>query len=180
MVTATAARANTDANRRAAHLGGAPIPGAPDSGAGSGGQGPYDVVVIGAGLAGLAAARRAQDAGLRVVVLEARDRIGGRVHTVPLPGRSGTPIDLGAAWVHGLESEVGEPNPIVPLVRQATAGARVVATMDSVALFDADTGKPIPKEALEEEELLAAGEEQGSGRTYGTSSATGRWWPVQH
>lgn len=57
------------------------------------------VVVIGAGIAGLAAAQRLQTAGFAVTVLEARDRVGGRMNTGAMP--SGTPIDLGAAWIHG-------------------------------------------------------------------------------
>lgn len=59
----------------------------------------YDVAVLGAGAAGLAAASRLVEAGARVVVLEARDRVGGRVFTVP--GRWG-PLELGAEFVHGL------------------------------------------------------------------------------
>lgn len=55
------------------------------------------VVVIGAGAAGLAAARRLKEAGIDVVVLEARDRIGGRAHTVL---REGLPLDLGCGWLH--------------------------------------------------------------------------------
>jgi monoamine oxidase len=56
-----------------------------------------DVVVVGAGLAGLAAATRLVDAGAEVVVLEARDRVGGR--TLTLPAADGTPIDHGAHWI---------------------------------------------------------------------------------
>ncbi len=59
-----------------------------------------DVVVLGAGAAGLAAARDLSQAGLRVTVIEARSRIGGRVHTVHDP-RAPIPIELGAEFVHG-------------------------------------------------------------------------------
>jgi monoamine oxidase len=58
-----------------------------------------DVVVIGAGAAGLAAARDLADRGADVVVVEARDRIGGRVHT--LRGFGDAPIELGAIVIHG-------------------------------------------------------------------------------
>jgi monoamine oxidase len=56
-----------------------------------------DVVVVGAGLAGLAAASRLVDAGAEVVVLEARQRVGGR--TLTLPAADGTPIDHGGQWI---------------------------------------------------------------------------------
>ncbi|MBM4361440.1 MAG: FAD-dependent oxidoreductase [Deltaproteobacteria bacterium] len=56
-----------------------------------------DVVVVGAGLAGLAAARSLGLAGRDVTVLEARDRVGGRVCSVPAPG--GAVVDLGAQWI---------------------------------------------------------------------------------
>lgn len=59
-----------------------------------------EVVVIGAGVAGLTAARLLAGAGRRVVVLEARDRIGGRVHT---DRTDGLVTDLGASWIHGVE-----------------------------------------------------------------------------
>ena len=60
----------------------------------------FDVVVVGAGVAGLAAARLLQIQGRRVVVLEARDRIGGRVVTERSGGRI---TDLGASWIHGID-----------------------------------------------------------------------------
>ncbi|WP_374008450.1 flavin monoamine oxidase family protein [Leifsonia sp. LS-T14] len=58
-----------------------------------------DVVVVGAGVAGLAAAEMLGSAGWSVCVLEARDRIGGRVWT---DRRYGTALDLGASWIHGI------------------------------------------------------------------------------
>ncbi|WP_046861629.1 flavin monoamine oxidase family protein [Microvirga massiliensis] len=73
----------------------APLPAAPD------------VVVIGAGPAGISAARTLLAAGLSVAVLEARERVGGRAVTVPLRGH---PIDLGAHWLHS-----GPVNPLVAL-----------------------------------------------------------------
>jgi monoamine oxidase len=59
----------------------------------------HEVVVIGAGVAGLAAARALRGAGRDVIVLEARDRIGGRVYTHHEP--QGRPIELGAEFIHG-------------------------------------------------------------------------------
>jgi monoamine oxidase len=60
----------------------------------------FDVAVVGAGIAGLEAARRLKRAGLTVVVLEARDRVGGRIETHHDPGWA-APIDLGAEFIHG-------------------------------------------------------------------------------
>jgi monoamine oxidase len=63
----------------------------------------FDCVVVGAGVAGLSAARLLVAEGRRVVVLEARDRVGGRVWT---SRRDGRVTDLGASWIHGV---VGSP-----------------------------------------------------------------------
>src|SRR5258708_17520971 len=57
-----------------------------------------DVIVIGAGAAGLGAARRLAAAGIAVRVIEARNRVGGRAWTAHAP--SGLPIELGCAWLH--------------------------------------------------------------------------------
>jgi monoamine oxidase len=68
----------------------------------------YDVLVIGAGVAGLTAGRQLAEAGLSVAILEARNRIGGRIWTQPISrGKSQLPIpiELGAEFVHGLPPE---------------------------------------------------------------------------
>ncbi len=99
---------------------------------------PEHVVVVGAGMAGLAAARRLADEGVRITVLEARERIGGRVRT---DATLGVPIDLGAAWIHGTDG-----NPLVGLA--AEAGAETVPMdFNDVRLLDADG--PVDAEAVE-------------------------------
>jgi monoamine oxidase len=64
----------------------------------------YDVLVIGAGAAGLAAARALSGAGKRVCLAEARMRVGGRAHTLHLPGLP-LPVELGAEFIHGEVAE---------------------------------------------------------------------------
>ena len=63
----------------------------------------FDTIVIGAGVAGLTAARLLTAAGRPVLVLEARDRVGGRVVT---DRTDGLVTDLGASWIHGV---IGSP-----------------------------------------------------------------------
>jgi monoamine oxidase len=110
-----------------------------------------DVIVIGAGMAGLAAAARLRSDGADVTVLEASDRIGGRVHTVD---REGAALDLGAAWIH---DRLG--NPLSRIA--ADAGVKTVLTdYDSVDLRSSD-GEPLPESAIEssaqvEEEVSGA------------------------
>jgi len=64
----------------------------------------YDILVLGAGIAGLAAARSLAAAGRRVALIEARDRIGGRIFTDRISRNAGAPvsIELGAEFIHGL------------------------------------------------------------------------------
>jgi monoamine oxidase len=69
-----------------------------------------NVLVIGAGIAGLAAARELQENGFQVTVLEGRDRIGGRIYT---DRTLGFPVDLGASWIHGIKG-----NPIHTLAQE--------------------------------------------------------------
>jgi monoamine oxidase len=64
-----------------------------------------DVIVVGAGAAGVSAAVATADAGLAVTIVEARDRIGGRIFTLQDPTHH-TPIELGAEFIHGKSPEV--------------------------------------------------------------------------
>jgi len=57
----------------------------------------YDAIIIGAGYAGLAAARHLKKAGKKIMLLEARERVGGRVHTQYLD--DGNYVDLGGQWI---------------------------------------------------------------------------------
>lgn len=68
-----------------------------------------NILIIGAGIAGLAAARQLQSSGFHVTVLEGRNRIGGRIYT---DRNLGLPIDLGASWIHGINK-----NPIAKLAQ---------------------------------------------------------------
>ncbi len=84
--------------------------------------------MIGAGIAGLAAARRLHDEGVRVTVLEARDGVGGRVRSHRTAG--GATFDLGASWIHGVKG-----NPIAALARDL--GIPTVTSGRVNTLFDA-------------------------------------------
>jgi len=79
-----------------------------------------DVLVVGAGLAGLAAAAALTEAGARVQILEARDRIGGRVLTRRDPRIDGA-LELGAEFVHG------NPPPLLAALQQAGTAVRKIA-----------------------------------------------------
>jgi monoamine oxidase len=75
-------------------------------------QDSFDVAIVGAGAAGIAALRRLGASGLSCVCVEARDRIGGRAHTV-LAG-PGLPVDCGCGWVHS-----ADVNPLAGLAAAA-------------------------------------------------------------
>lgn len=119
--------------------------------------GPGRVLVIGAGAAGLAAAHRLTLAGHAVTVLEARDRIGGRVATTTVGGRT---VDLGASWIHGVRG-----NPLSDLAE--SAGVDLAGTDYENMLRFGASGAPLDRNADRridghEEDLEALAEELGS------------------
>lgn len=71
----------------------------------------FDVVVVGAGAAGIAALRALDGTGLTSVALEARPRIGGRAHTITTHHM---PLDLGCGWLHS-----ADVNPLAPMIEAA-------------------------------------------------------------
>ncbi len=86
------------------------------------------IVVIGAGIAGLAAARTLQNQGHDVQVLEARSRIGGRIWTSTR--WQDIPLDLGATWIHGVTG-----NPITQLAQQIQA-KRLTTSYNKAATYN--------------------------------------------
>lgn len=103
------------------------------------------ILIIGAGLAGLTAARTLQATGHSVTVLEARPRIGGRIHTSRL--WLDLPTDLGASWIHGQSA-----NPLTAL--KIEAGARGVSTSYDAAMLLGPDGAEIDPELHPAEHIL--------------------------
>jgi monoamine oxidase len=113
-----------------------------------------EVIVIGAGISGLTAARDLSIDGYDVLVLEARDRIGGRIWTSQ---ELGQPADLGASWIHGFED-----NPIARLARRhqieilrTDISSVTPARYRAVALYDEDGRRLEPREMVEIADMMA-------------------------
>ncbi len=104
-----------------------------------------NVLVLGAGIAGLAAARTLEKQGLSVIILEARTRIGGRMWT---DHSLGMPLDLGASWIHGVKK-----NPIAELVKEF--GIKTVPTdYENFSIFDLDGRELSIEDKTEMEDLF--------------------------
>jgi monoamine oxidase len=91
------------------------------------------VVVAGAGIAGLTAANALTHAGVDCVVLEARDRIGGRLHTADL---GGSPVDLGGSWIH-----MPDGNPMRAFARLAGVPCASADPVPEMTGFDERAGR---------------------------------------
>jgi len=94
------------------------------------------VLVVGAGIAGLTVANALTQAGVDCVVLEARDRIGGRLHTADLDG---APVDLGGSWIH-----TPDGNPMRAFARLAGVPCRGANPVPEMAAFGQREGRRLP------------------------------------
>ncbi|HEY3403843.1 MAG TPA: NAD(P)/FAD-dependent oxidoreductase [Ohtaekwangia sp.] len=101
---------------------------------------PKKVLIIGAGMAGAAAARKLKDRGCEVTLLEARNRTGGRIHT---HRDWGYPVELGANWIH----DAGDTdNPLLSLAEKLDISIRKT-NFNSIGLFDLE-GNTVNKIAI--------------------------------
>ncbi|KAK9826354.1 hypothetical protein WJX81_001448 [Elliptochloris bilobata] len=102
------------------------------------------VIIVGAGPAGLAAATHLKRCGVASVVLEARTRVGGRVHTYRGGGFS-VPIDLGASIITGTAVDLAKgarADPSAIVARQL--GVELHDLRRELAIFDGESGEPVP------------------------------------
>ena len=99
-----------------------------------------DVVIVGAGISGLIAARELRHAGLSCIVVEGRDRLGGRIWT--RPDHFGATRDVGATFIHWAQPHIWSElsryrlklamRPLIERTVALAAGDRIEGTLDSL------------------------------------------------
>jgi monoamine oxidase len=99
------------------------------------------VLVVGAGIAGLTVANALHQAGVECTVLEARRRVGGRLHTVDV---AGSPVDLGGSWLHHPSG-----NPLRRFARVAGVPCQPGNPLPTLAAFDASTRRWLSVEEVD-------------------------------
>lgn len=110
------------------------------------------IIIIGAGPAGLTAARHLQRQGFHVTMLEARDRIGGRVFTDH--SSLSVPVDLGASIITGVEADVtSQRRPDPSSLICAQLGLELTVLNSDCPLYDTVTGQKVPPELDEAVEV---------------------------
>lgn len=107
----------------------------------------YDVIVIGAGVSGLTAANKLHKAHKKVLILEAKDRLGGRVYTTYDWGFA---TDLGASWIHGIKD-----NPLMSLLGNMKFYTNTYSDSKPQSLFRdfalySSNGKRMPQAGIQE------------------------------
>jgi monoamine oxidase len=112
-------------------------------------QSSYDIAVIGAGAAGLAAGLRLQGSGSSVIVLEARDRIGGRAFTDT--STLGLPFDCGAHWLHAAAQ-----NPFTKIADRLGVRYNSALSWADVMRFGGGTALPAPVQDEAAASVIAA------------------------
>ncbi|UJR07491.1 hypothetical protein I4U23_011780 [Adineta vaga] len=94
------------------------------------------VLIIGAGIAGLEAGRLLQKQGIQTMILEARNRSGGRVWSYR--SQSGHMLDIGATWIHGIDGSIPDgilTNPLWDLTQEAKLSTRKTQVYDILQIY---------------------------------------------
>lgn len=121
------------------------------------------VLVIGAGMAGLAAARSLADAGRPVRIIEARNRIGGRIDT---NREWGTALEMGASWIHGTTN-----NPLLELADKVHAQIVPTDYNHPVKLAIDPSLQPLAFDAKTWRDLVSDAREEAVGGSLGAAVA---------
>ncbi len=110
-------------------------------------SGKGSVIVVGAGMSGISAARELKSRGFAVTMLEGRNRIGGRIWSNKTLGST---IDLGASWIHGTEE-----NPLTDLAKKIGVKTKIT-DFDDIEMYDFD-GKEVSEDDAEDFEDVMEG-----------------------